>query len=132
MTWIELRDLVAERGLKVSEMGPPGAGTGTVAGLAFDSRRVEPGHVFVALKGLHADGTSFARDAITRGALAVIAEQPAPPEVDVPWMVVSNARLALALGAAKYYGDPSSEMQVVGITGTNGKTTRRLSGGVNF
>ena len=124
MTWIELRDLVADRGLRVSETDPGSdSGARVVAGITHDSRRVEPGQVFVALKGLHADGTSFALDAVKRGALGVLAEQPAPPGIGVPWMVVSDARLALALGAAKYYGDPSSDMQVVGITGTNGKTT---------
>ena len=123
MTWSDLRDLIAGRGLRVSETGPEPAAGGAVAGIMHDSREARPGQVFVALKGLHADGTAFARDAVTRGALAVMAEQPAPPGIGVPWMVVSDARLALALGAARYYGDPSLETQVVGITGTNGKTT---------
>jgi UDP-N-acetylmuramoyl-L-alanyl-D-glutamate--2,6-diaminopimelate ligase len=79
--------------------------------------------VFVALKGQHADGTAFARQAIERGAAAVVSEQPAPDGVHVPWAIVGDARLALAVLAAAFYRDPSREMRVIGITGTNGKTT---------
>src|SRR5262249_24239096 len=57
------------------------------------------------------------------GAAAVVSEQEAPPGVDVPWAIVSDARVALAVLATTYYRDPSADMQVVGITGTNGKTT---------
>src|SRR5204862_3129842 len=88
-----------------------------------DSRAVTPGQVFVALKGQHADGTSFARQAIERGAAAVVSEQAAPPGVPVPWAIVADARLALAVLAAAFYRDPSGDMRVSGITGTNGKTT---------
>src|SRR5262249_43528674 len=94
-----------------------------VTGLAWDSRAVEPGNVFVALKGLRADGNRFAREAVGRGAVAIVSEQPPPGPLEVPWVTVSDARLALALLSNTFYGDPSSEMQVVGITGTNGKTT---------
>ncbi|OFW33599.1 MAG: UDP-N-acetylmuramoyl-L-alanyl-D-glutamate--2,6-diaminopimelate ligase, partial [Acidobacteria bacterium RIFCSPLOWO2_12_FULL_65_11] len=85
--------------------------------------------MFVALKGQRADGTAFARAAVERGAIAVVSEQPPPgeapgvPSVNVPWVRVDDARAALALMAASFYGDPSADMQVVGITGTNGKTT---------
>ena len=96
---------------------------GVVTGVAYDSRAVKPGHVFVALKGLHADGVSFAQQAIERGAVAIVSEQPAPFDVQVPWAMVGDARLALALLAAAFHHHPSAEMQVVGITGTNGKTT---------
>jgi UDP-N-acetylmuramoyl-L-alanyl-D-glutamate--2,6-diaminopimelate ligase len=95
----------------------------SVAGVAYDSRSVEAGTVFVALKGLHADGTAFARQAIERGAIAIVSEQPPPAGVTVPWSIVSDARLALSILAAAFYGHPSREMRVVGITGTNGKTT---------
>src|SRR5207302_1361923 len=86
-------------------------------------RAVTEGQVFVALKGLHTDGTAFARDAIDRGAAVIVSEQPAPGGVRVPWAMVEDARLALALLAAEFYRHPSRDMQVVGITGTNGKTT---------
>src|SRR6185295_2168453 len=92
-------------------------------GIAYDSRAVTPGQVFVALKGRHTDGTSFARQAIERGAAAVVSEQAAPPDVHVPWAIVDDARLALALLAATFHRHPSDEMRVIGITGTNGKTT---------
>jgi len=94
-----------------------------VTGVAYDSRRVAQGAVFVALRGLHADGTTFVQDAIARGAAAVVAEPPAPDGVRVPWIQVADARLALAALAAEYYGHPSEQLTLVGITGTNGKTT---------
>jgi UDP-N-acetylmuramoyl-L-alanyl-D-glutamate--2,6-diaminopimelate ligase len=93
------------------------------AAVTYDSRRVVPGSIFVALKGLHLDGTVFAAQAIESGAAVVVAEQPAAAAVRVPWIVVPDARAALAMLAAAFFGHPSREMQVVGITGTNGKTT---------
>ena len=105
-------------------------------GVTYDSRRVEAGWVFVALRGLKADGVDFAQQAIEAGAAAVIAEREpdpapggdsasfkttAPPEI--PWIVVKDSRLALARLAAEFFGHPSRELRVVGITGTNGKTT---------
>jgi UDP-N-acetylmuramoyl-L-alanyl-D-glutamate--2,6-diaminopimelate ligase len=113
----------------------PGGAAGLEAqctGVTHDSRRVEPGMVFVALRGLKADGAAFAPQALAAGAAAVIAETPAFAEAtagtpagaaDVPWLVVGDARLALALLSAEFFGHPSREMRVVGITGTNGKTT---------
>ena len=94
-----------------------------VHGLAYDSRQVKPGDVFLALKGLNAAGTDFAADAIRRGAVAVVADRAADAEPAVPWVVVPDARAAMAALSAEFYGHPSRSMQVVGITGTNGKTT---------
>ena len=100
------------------------ASDAVVTGIAYDSRRVAAGHVFVALKGLHADGTSFARQAIDRGAVGVVSEQPAPAGTAVPWVVVERRAAALWRSSRpRSHGHPSREMQVVGITGTNGKTT---------
>jgi UDP-N-acetylmuramoyl-L-alanyl-D-glutamate--2,6-diaminopimelate ligase len=93
-----------------------------VSGIAYDSRRVQPGNVFVALKGLNATGTEFADEAIRRGAVAVVSDQPASTTA-VPWITVPDARGAMATLAAEFYSHPSRSMQVVGITGTNGKTT---------
>jgi UDP-N-acetylmuramoyl-L-alanyl-D-glutamate--2,6-diaminopimelate ligase len=93
-----------------------------ITGIAYDSRAVRPGHVFVALKGLHADGASFAQQAVDRGAVAVVAEQPLA-DIGVPVLQVTDARLALAELSADFHGHPSERMRVVGITGTNGKTT---------
>ncbi len=94
-----------------------------VNGVAYDSRRVQPGNVFIALKGLKATGAEFAAEAIRLGAVAIVADQPAPGATSVPWITVPNARSAMAALAAELYGHPSRAMQVVGITGTNGKTT---------
>ena len=94
-----------------------------IRGIAYDSRQVQPGDVFIALTGLKAAGANFAADAIRRGAVAVIADRPAEAETSVPWVIVADARAAMASLAAEFYGHPSRSMQVVGITGTNGKTT---------
>jgi UDP-N-acetylmuramoyl-L-alanyl-D-glutamate--2,6-diaminopimelate ligase len=124
MTWAELHGVLRGRGLiRADDAVRAEAAVGVVSGLAYDSRHVEPGQVFVALKGLHADGVTFARQAIERGAVAVVSEQAAPAGIHVPWAIVEDARLALALMAAAFYRHPSAEMQVIGITGTNGKTT---------
>ena len=124
MTWAELHGALRGRGLIRADDGLRAeAAVGAVTGVAYDSRAVAAGQVFVALKGLHADGTSFARQAIERGAAVIVSEQPAPDGVHVPWAIVEDARLSLAVLAAAFYRDPSREMRVIGITGTNGKTT---------
>jgi len=94
-----------------------------VTAVAYDSRRVEPGAVFVAWTGRRADGAAFAADAVARGAVAVVAARPRPAGLDAPWIEVPDAREALALLAAAFFGHPAGDLQVVGITGTNGKTT---------
>jgi UDP-N-acetylmuramoyl-L-alanyl-D-glutamate--2,6-diaminopimelate ligase len=123
MTWAQLQDVLRKQRLIGIAAGADAPSAGEVTGIAYDSRAVKPGHVFVALKGLHADGVSFAQQAIERGAVAIVSEQPAPPGVALPWTMVGDARFALALLAAAFHHHPSAEMQVVGITGTNGKTT---------
>ncbi len=94
-----------------------------VKAIVYDSRKATAGSVFVALKGQKADGTGFAVQAVGKGAMLVVAETAAPAGVKAPWIVVPDARLALSRLAARFYRDPSQELQVVGITGTNGKTT---------
>jgi len=124
MTWAELHGVLRDGGLVLTDDAPRGeAGARVVTGVAYDSRAVAPGHVFVALKGQHADGTAFARQAIDLGAAAIVSEQKPSGEVQVPWTIVKDARLALAQLAAAFYRNPSREMRVIGITGTNGKTT---------
>jgi UDP-N-acetylmuramoyl-L-alanyl-D-glutamate--2,6-diaminopimelate ligase len=118
------------RALSASTIQRPGGARGLdvpVTGVAYDSRRVKPGDAFVALRGLKDDGARFAGHAIAAGAVCVIAES-APPATSgdgtaVPWHIVDNARVALALAASRLHGDPSQELLLVGITGTNGKTT---------
>jgi UDP-N-acetylmuramoyl-L-alanyl-D-glutamate--2,6-diaminopimelate ligase len=92
-------------------------------GVTLDSRRVTPGTVFVALRGLKMDGAQFAQQAIAAGAAAIVSERSAGGPVDVPWITVADARLALAHLSAEFYEHPSRQMRVIGITGTNGKTT---------
>jgi UDP-N-acetylmuramoyl-L-alanyl-D-glutamate--2,6-diaminopimelate ligase len=94
-----------------------------VSAVAYDSRRVTPGAVFVALRGLKADGAAFAAQAMARGAVLVVAETPQSEGDTAPRLVVSDARLALALLADALYDHPSRRLRVVGVTGTNGKTT---------
>jgi len=121
MTWAHLFEVLRVDGL--AKVGSGQAAAATVTGIAYDSRHVQPGNVFVALKGQHADGSAFVRQAIERGAIAIVSQDAAPENVAVAWTVVNDARRALALLAAEFFGNPSNGMQVVGITGTNGKTT---------
>jgi len=95
----------------------------TVAGVVHDSRAASRGVVFVAIPGQRADGVTFAADAIARGAVAVVSESPAPAGTQVPWLATANARMAPAELAAIYHRHPSRELTLVGVTGTNGKTT---------
>ena len=95
--------------------------TQDISGIAYDSRAVRPGSVFVAIRGEQADGNDFVPEAIANGAIAVVSEQPAG--APVAWFQVSSARSALAVLAANYYGRPTRDLSLVGITGTNGKTT---------
>jgi UDP-N-acetylmuramyl-tripeptide synthetase len=94
-----------------------------VTHVTHDSRAVTRGAVFVAIRGQRADGAVFADDAIRRGAVAIVAETPAPVGTTVPWLTTSDARVALAELASLVYGNPSDALTVVGVTGTNGKTT---------
>jgi UDP-N-acetylmuramoyl-L-alanyl-D-glutamate--2,6-diaminopimelate ligase len=124
MTWAELHGVLRGRGIIRADAALRAeAAVGPIAGVAYDSRVVEPGQVFVALKGQHADANAFVAQALERGAAAIVSEAPPPPDVHVPWAMVEDARLALALLAAEFYRHPSDDMRVVGITGTNGKTT---------
>jgi UDP-N-acetylmuramoyl-L-alanyl-D-glutamate--2,6-diaminopimelate ligase len=93
----------------------------TVLDLAFDSRAVAPGTLFFCVSGEHADGHEFAADVVTRGAVALVVERPV--DVPVPQLVVADSRRAMAVAAAAFFGDPSRELVLVGVTGTNGKTT---------
>ena len=95
-----------------------------VRGVAYDSRKVEPGEIFVAIPGLKQDGRRYVEDALARGAAAVVLEGSDVLEGrSVGRVLVSSAREALARLADAYFGHPSGVLTVVGITGTNGKTT---------
>jgi len=92
-----------------------------VTGVRHDSRRCEPGDLFLAVAGAQSDGAQFVNDAIARGAVAVLAERPLTEAV--PVAVAHDALVALSQIAQRLYDDPTAKLQVVGVTGTNGKTT---------
>ena len=122
-----LERLGAEGRLRGTRLDGRAAGSAALAdirvtGVTNDSRAVEPGSLFVAIAGERADGHDFAADAVDRGAAALIVERPLP-EVTAAQIVVDAARPALASAAAWWFGDPSHRLTVVGITGTDGKTT---------
>jgi len=96
---------------------------GEVAGIAYDSRRVTPGMIFVAIPGHNIDGHEYISTALDRGASAVICERPGVVPQSATRIKVKDVREALARVAASYYQNPSTRLKVIGVTGTNGKTT---------
>ncbi|MEX2263474.1 MAG: UDP-N-acetylmuramoyl-L-alanyl-D-glutamate--2,6-diaminopimelate ligase [Bryobacteraceae bacterium] len=94
-----------------------------VEGLDYDSRRIARSYLFFAFPGQQADGRAFARQALERGALAVVSESPRPDDFPGQWIEVAHGRQALALAARRFYGAPDEKLGLTGITGTNGKTT---------
>ncbi|HEY2355241.1 MAG TPA: UDP-N-acetylmuramoyl-L-alanyl-D-glutamate--2,6-diaminopimelate ligase [Gaiellaceae bacterium] len=92
-----------------------------VADLAYNARAVGPGALFFCVPGARADGHDFAADAVAGGAVALVVEHPL--ELDVPQIVVADARAAMAPAADIFYGEPTRELEVAGVTGTSGKTT---------
>jgi len=100
---------------------PVGVGDVSVAGVQHDSRRTAPGDLFVAIEGASFDGTRFAPAALEAGAVAVLAARPLG--LPVPQLVAEDVRRAMAFAAHAVYGHPTRELDLVGITGTNGKTT---------
>src|SRR3954454_12348129 len=107
--------------MRLSALVPDAPADVEVSGLALDNRSVEPGTLFFCVPGFTRDGHDFAHDAVARGASALVVERPlglGVPEVRVP-----SVREAMAPIAARFHGDPTARLRVVGITGTNGKTT---------
>ncbi len=92
-----------------------------IAGLAYDSRAVAPGSLFFCVSGFRSDGHDHAAEAVRRGAVALVVERSL--QLGVPEVSVASARAAMAPLAARFYGRPSQELRVLGVTGTNGKTT---------
>ena len=99
-----------------------GVPVGEVRALAYDSRAVEPGTLFFAVPGVHVDGHDYVPQAVAAGALAVVTEHELP-DPGVPQLVVTRSRDALADAADAWFGHPSRNLHVIGITGTDGKTT---------
>jgi UDP-N-acetylmuramoyl-L-alanyl-D-glutamate--2,6-diaminopimelate ligase len=103
-------------------IGAAGLAAIPIRGVTHDSRAVRDGSLFVAVPGLHVDGHEFVAAAAAKGAAAALVDH-ALPDVALPQLVVAGTREALATAAAWWYGDPSHDLAVVGITGTDGKTT---------
>ncbi|MCL2588519.1 MAG: Mur ligase family protein, partial [Oscillospiraceae bacterium] len=95
-----------------------------ISDIRYDSRAVSPGELFVAIEGLETDGHNYIPMAVERGAAAIVCQR--VPEIDVPYVLVEDSRAALAYISAQYFGNPAQEMKLLGVTGTNGKTTTTL------
>jgi len=101
-----------------------GAKDRVVSGIDFDSRKVKKDSMFIAVKGYKSDGHDFIESAIQSGATSVICETlPAEPDKNICWVKTSDSAKALGLAASNFYGNPSSSLKLIGVTGTNGKTT---------
>jgi UDP-N-acetylmuramoyl-L-alanyl-D-glutamate--2,6-diaminopimelate ligase len=100
-----------------------GDGRVTISGIQHDSRQVEKGDMFCAIPGFHTDGHFYCQEALSRGAAALLVEREDSVPPGATAIVVDNARLALAKAADVFYGHPSGRLWMVGVTGTNGKTT---------
>ena len=96
-----------------------------ITGVSYDSRLTEPGDLFVAVVGFATDGHRYIAKALERGAAAVLC-QTVPEGEDVPYVQIADTRLGLALVSRRWFGFPAERMKLVGITGTNGKTTTTL------
>jgi UDP-N-acetylmuramoyl-L-alanyl-D-glutamate--2,6-diaminopimelate ligase len=94
-----------------------------VQGITYSSKEIQPGFLFAALKGEKTDGHEFVREALRKGAVAVLSDRLKPPKLMTNWIQVFDTREALALCSANFYDHPSQKMKLVGITGTKGKTT---------
>ncbi|MBC8318628.1 MAG: UDP-N-acetylmuramoyl-L-alanyl-D-glutamate--2,6-diaminopimelate ligase [Desulfobulbaceae bacterium] len=115
----QIRDLLAKIPVRV----PADISAISVTGITADSRQVLSGMLFVAIRGESSDGHQYIQEAVRKGCVAVVAESSADKELDVPLIEVSDTRAAMGHIAAAFYDYPASEMVMVGITGTNGKTT---------
>ncbi|MBN9658891.1 MAG: UDP-N-acetylmuramoyl-L-alanyl-D-glutamate--2,6-diaminopimelate ligase [Acidobacteria bacterium] len=118
---MKLSDLIAGVAL-ISDL-PAGADGLDVTGLDYDSRRVKPGYLFFAFPGAKADGRAFAAKAMEAGAIGVISELAKPEDFEGLWIRVQHGRAALAAMSRRFYEAPDESLALVGVTGTNGKTT---------
>ncbi|MBV8845955.1 MAG: UDP-N-acetylmuramoyl-L-alanyl-D-glutamate--2,6-diaminopimelate ligase [Bryobacterales bacterium] len=116
-----LREVLA--GVKINGALPGTLQELSVAGLEYDSRRVNKDFVFFAFRGSHMDGAQFAADALARGACAFVSEEGPPANFAGPWIQVEHGRRALATASSNFFNHPDRRVRFTGITGTNGKTT---------
>ena len=92
-----------------------------ISGISYDSRSTKPGDVFVAISGFATDGYKYIPSAAEKGAAVVICDR--VPQIEIPYVLVGDCRKSLALISREFFGDPAGKMKIIGITGTNGKTT---------
>lgn len=117
---MKLQELIG----KINVVSVSGLTTIDISGIEFDSRKVSPGTLFVAIKGSKTDGHEFIGSAVKSGASAVICEIiPEDADKGVTWIKTNDPANSLGLVSSVFYGDPSSSLNLVGVTGTNGKTT---------
>ena len=108
---------------KVSLQSTSGDMNIPIAGVQFDSRKVEKGDLFVAVKGTQVDGHDFIQGAIDKGAVAIVSQEKQSPADGITIVKTDDSSRALAIIASNFYGNPSSKLKLIGVTGTNGKTT---------
>ena len=118
-TELTIQNLI--RGLSPKSVS--GERSGRITGLVYDSRKVESGHAFFALRGVGSDGHGFINSAVENGATVIVMEQEQHLPDGVSGLVVDDTRRALAAASALWFGNPTQTMKVIGVTGTNGKTT---------
>ena len=92
-----------------------------ILGISYDSRKTNPGDIFVAIRGLSSDGHAFIPSAVEKGASVIVCEE--AYEADAPYILVKNCRFALAMISAAWFDYPAQKMHLIGVTGTSGKTT---------
>ena len=95
-----------------------------IANVAYDSRKVQPGGMFVAISGFSTDGNRFIPMAMEKGAAVIVTAK--EPDAEIPYVLVESDRLALAYISRNFFADPAASMQMIGVTGTNGKTSSTL------
>jgi len=92
-----------------------------IHGVSYDTRTLQAGMLFVAIRGLESDGHDYIGEAVQKGAVCVICEQ--APDIQIPYVIVEDSRRALAVISAVWFGEPALKLKLIGVTGTNGKTT---------
>lgn len=118
---MRLKDLLV--GVPLTSAVPDSVLDGDVNGIAYDSRRVEPGYLFFAFAGTKVDGAQFAQAALGKGAVAIVSDRSRPAGFPGAWIQVTQGRQALAIAARNFFGRPDERIAITAFTGTNGKTT---------
>ncbi|MCI8336716.1 MAG: UDP-N-acetylmuramoyl-L-alanyl-D-glutamate--2,6-diaminopimelate ligase [Peptococcaceae bacterium] len=118
-SFMQLTEIAAFLGLEIQSGGEQ-----TITGIQYNSQKVQPGNIFVCIQGEKTDGHNYIKDAVGRGAVAILAAHPVAdlPE-NISLLIAENTRLTLAVLADMWYGFPDRKMRIIGVTGTNGKTT---------